>query len=122
MAHISLDIDGTIAAYPAQFQELASSWMSAGHRVSVLTGSGAPTITQREWEEKANYLNELGMGQSYDDLTVISNQVAGGLATAKAQWLCDNGVDVFIDNNRNNCEAALSVGIDLVLLPYATQV
>ena len=122
MGHYAMDIDGSIAAAPQQMQELASSLMAAGHRVSVVTGTGDDTVTQQEWDAKANYLNSLGMGQSYGTLTVISNSVSGGLPAAKAQWCVDNGVDCLIDNSKENAKAAVDAGVDLVMVPWASRV
>lgn len=122
MAHVAVDIDGTAAAYPSQIQEICSAMMCAGHVVSILTGTSSMPVTQKDYDNKANYLNELGMGQSYNDMTVISNQVKGGLADAKAQWLVMNGVDIFIDNSQANCEAAVAAGVDIALCPWATRV
>jgi hypothetical protein len=122
MAHVALDIDGTIAAAPQQMQELASSLQAAGHRVSVLTGCASDPLTQQDWDDKANYLNSLGCGSCYDDLTVISHGVKGGLAQAKAQWCASTGVDVLMDNSKDNAKAAAAAGVPLVLVPWATRV
>lgn len=122
MAYAIFDIDGTIAAAPAQTQEIASALIAAGHRVGVLTGSSSDPVTQADWDNKANYLNSLGFGQSYHDLTVISNQVPGGLAQAKADWLSANGVDIYVDNSQANAEAAVEAGIDFVVVPWASKV
>ena len=122
MATVAFDIDGTVAAAPHQMQELASSLMAAGHEVIILTGTGNDAVTQDIVDAKSNYLNSLGMGQSYNTLTVIANNVAGGLDQAKAQWCKDNGVDVLIDNSQKNAQAAVNAGIELVLVPWASRV
>lgn len=122
MAYVVFDIDGTVAAQPAQFQELASAMIAAGHRVGILTGSASDPVTQADWDNKANYLNSIGMGESYQDLTVISNQVKGGLANAKAQFCAQNGVDIYCDNSQANAQAAVDAGVDLVLVPWASKV
>ena len=122
MAYAIFDIDGTIGAAPAQTQEIASALIAAGHRVGVLTGSSSYPVTQADWDNKANYLNALGMGESYHDLTVISNQIKGGLANAKAQWCASNGVDIYVDNSEANAQAAVDAGVDLVMVPWATKV
>ena len=122
MAYVVFDIDGTIGAAPAQAQEMASAMIAAGHRVGVLTGSSSNPVTQDDWDNKANYLVSLGFGESYHDLTVISNKVSGGLAAAKAQYLSDAGADIFIDNNQENCEAAAAAGVEFCLVPWATRV
>lgn len=120
MAHIAVDIDGTLSAAPQQFQDILSALKACGHRISVLTGVSSNPVTQQDFDEKANFLNQLGMGQSYDDMTVISNK--GNLAKAKAQWCADNSIDVLIDNSRENCTQATSIGIPLVLCPWASRV
>ncbi len=120
MAHIAVDIDGTVSAAPNQMQDICSALKACGHRISILTGVSSDPVTQQDFDEKANFLNELGMGQSYDDMTVISNK--GNLAKAKAKWCAGQGVDVMVDNNRANCDQAVSMGVPLVLCPWASRV
>jgi hypothetical protein len=122
MAYAIFDIDGTIGAAPTQSQEIASALIAAGHRVGVLTGTSNNPVTQEDWDNKANYLNSLGFGESYHDLTVISNQVLGGLAQAKADFLSANGVDIYIDNSQSNAQAAVEAGVAFVLVPWASKV
>ena len=122
MAHVMIDIDGTAAAYPQQIQELASAMMCAGHRVSILTGCANSPVTQQDWDNKANYLNELGMGQSFNDMTVLYSGIAGGLDKAKAAWCASQGVDIAIDNSKANAAAMIVAGVACVLVPWATRV
>ena len=122
MAYVVFDIDGTIGAAPAESQELASAMKAAGHRVGVLTGSSNFPLTQDDFDAKVKYLVSLGFGESYDDLTVISNQVKGGLAAAKGKYCADNGVDIYLDNNKENAQAAIEAGVEFVLVPWATRV
>jgi len=95
--------------------------LAAGHRVSILTGSSNMPVTQQDFDEKANYLRSLGMGESYNDMTVISNQIKGGLPQAKADWLQMAGADIYVDNSKANASAAIGV-VDMVLVPWATRV
>lgn len=120
MAHFAVDIDGTISAAPDQMQDMLSALKACGHRISVLTGCSSEPVTQQDFDDKANFLNKLGFGESYDDMTVISNK--GNLAKAKAQWCFDNSVDVLIDNNQSNCQQAVKTGIPLALCPWASRV
>ena len=121
MAHAVFDVDGTVAAYPQECQALMSALMAAGHRVSILTGVSSMPVTQQDFDDKANYLRSLGMAESYDDMTVISNKVKGGLAIAKSLWLRDAGADIFVDNSTANAEEAIKY-VDIVLVPWATRV
>lgn len=121
MAHCAIDIDGTAAAAPQQIQELASALMAAAHRVTIITGIADDIVTQEDFDEKSQYLCALGMAESYNDMVVISNNVKGGLAKAKAMWCKNHGVDILIDNNKENAKAAISY-VPLVLVPWATRV
>ena len=120
MAHIAVDLDGTLSAAPVEMQDVLSALKACGHRISVLTGTSSDPVTQQDFDEKANFLNKLGLGESYDDMTVISN--SGNLAQMKAQICVDEKVDVFIDNSRANADAAVSAGVPLVLVPWASRV
>lgn len=121
MAHAVFDVDGTAAAYPQECQALMGALMAAGHRVSILTGTSSMPVTQADFDNKADYLRSLGMGESYQDMTVISNKIDGGLAVAKAGWLRDVGADLFVDNSTANAQEAVKY-VDLVLVPWATRV
>ena len=70
---VAVDIDGTVDANPREFQSLMSSLMAAGHIVSVVTGTSDGPPTQADYDNKAAYLTNLGMGQCWHDLTVISH-------------------------------------------------
>lgn len=122
MAHVAVDLDGTISAAPQQMQELCSALMAAGHRVSVVTGTANDTATQTDFDEKSNYLNALGMGQSYTDMTVIPSSISGGLPNAKAKWAKSQSVDIAVDNSKANAKAYVNIGIPLVLVPWASRV
>ena len=120
---VAVDIDGTLDSNPREFQSIMSSLVAAGHIVSVVTGTSDGPPTQADYDNKAAYLTNLGMGECWHDLTVISHP--GGedeLAAVKTQWLVDNGVDVFIDNTVANIKAASKAGISLCLVPWATRI
>ena len=117
---VAVDIDGTLNAAPAQFVGLLSAIKAAGYRVSILTGAADNPITQSTFNDKSNFLNEMGLGQCWDDMTVLSSM--GDLAQTKAKWCSDNSVDVLIDNSIPNAKAAVANGIPLVLVPWASRV
>jgi hypothetical protein len=117
---VAVDIDGTLNAAPEQFVGLLSAIKGAGYRVSVVTGASDNPVTQQTFDDKANFLNELGLGQCYDDMTVISS--VGDLAQKKAKWCVDQSVDILIDNSIPNAKAAVASGIPLVLVPWASRV
>lgn len=113
----AFDIDGSIDAAPKQFASLMQALKAAGHWVTVLTGSPVDPIPDTIWQEKANYLNELGCGECWDDLVVVS----APFDVSKAAWLADNDVDTLIDNDKGNCKAAVAAGVPLVLCPWASR-
>jgi len=121
---VALDLDGSIDAAPRQFQSLMSSLQAAGHTVTVVTGVSDTEVTPQDFVNKANYLNQLGCGQCYDDLVVLAAHPAGevdDLHDRKAQWLTDNHVHVFVDNSRQNAKSAVAAGVPLVLVPWASR-
>ena len=117
---VACDLDNTIDAAPQQMQSLMSALMAAGHRVTVVTGTQSDQATQQDFDDKANYLNSLGCGQSFDDLVVLAAP-PGDLANAKAEFLSANGYHVLIDNDKGNAKAATKAGVPLVLVPWASR-
>lgn len=118
---VAVDIDGTIDAAPRQLQSIMSALRACGHTIIVVTGSQQAPVTETDWSQKANYLNQLGCGACWDELVVLANPSGADLPDMKSQWLADNQVDVFIDNNVANCKAATAAGIPLVLCPWASK-
>lgn len=133
--HIAVDLDGTLDAAPVQFQGLLSALKAAGHTVTVLTGAvvvaGKP-VPQDVISAKKSQLNQIGMSEVYNQLVVLpqnpKNAKVGkskdgdlDLHDAKAEWLQNNHVDIFIDNNVGNAKAATKAGTKLVMVPWASK-
>jgi hypothetical protein len=117
---VAFDLDNTIDAAPKQMQSLMAALKATGHEVSVVTGSNSMPVTQEDWQEKCNYLNMLGCGACWDKLIVLSH-ANGDIPSIKAKWCDDNGVDMLIDNSKENARAATAIGIPMVLVPWATR-
>ena len=117
---IAIDLDNTIDATPKQFQSMMSALIAGGNKVTVLTGTDGDVATQEIWDAKAQYLNSLGCGSCWTDMTVIPHMNGNG-PELKAQWCKDNGVDILIDNSKDNAKASIAVGVPLVLVPWATR-
>jgi len=118
---VAVDVDGTIDANPAQMRSIMSALMAAGQYVVILTGTGDGTATQTDWQNKVNYLNSLGCGECWNELVVVSH-TDDDLPDIKAKWCAANGVDVLIDNDKDNAKAATASGIPLVLVPWASRI
>ena len=116
---VAVDIDGCADAYPREFQSIMSALRAAGHTVYVVTGSQGPTVTQADLDEKATYLSSLGLGESYDVLTVIGNP-DGDIADKKVQYLQSVGAHALFDNSVPNLKAATKAGI-LALCPWGSK-
>lgn len=110
----AFDIDGTIDADPALYLSLMQALRAAGHRVAVLTGCSSAEVTPEDVADKQTYLQNLGVGQAYDQLAVFADP----LHEAKAEWLEANKADVLFDNSKANAKAAPC----LVLVPWQTKV
>lgn len=109
----AVDLDGTAEAAPTIFLSLMQALRAAGHRVVVITGAAAPTVSQQDLADKANYLQQLGFGEAYDELVVCADPTP----ETKAQWLKDSGADLLIDNKKANAKAAPC----LTLVPWNTR-
>lgn len=118
---IAVDLDNTIDANPKEFQSLMSALQAAGHRVIVLTGNSNDSAIEQDWNDKCKYLTGLGCSSCWDQLTVLAHTNAGNISDEKAKWCTDNGVDILIDNSKENAKAATKAGIPLVLVPWATR-
>jgi hypothetical protein len=110
--NIGFDLDGVIDSFPRQSQTIISAMAAAGHRVFVITGYGGtgaipPDIVQG----KRTYLASLGI-TTYSDLIVVPQPNAPN----KAQAIVDNGIDVFIDNDKDNIKGATANGCMSLLL------
>ena len=117
---VAVDLDNTIDATPKQMQSLMSAFLAAGHSVVVLTGTAEDVATQEVWNDKQQYLNALGCSSCWSQLTVIASPDGSG-SEAKAKWCEDNGVDILIDNSKDNAKAATAAGVPLVLVPWASR-
>jgi HK97 family phage prohead protease len=119
---IAIDIDGTIDAAPRPLQSVMSALKANGHTVVVLTGTQNGDPTPEDFEQKANYLNSLGCGSAcYDQLEILNGTKHQDLAELKGKWCKDNGVDILIDNDKDNAKAASADGVPLVLVPWASR-
>ena len=117
---VAVDLDNTIDTNPKEFQSLMQALRAAGHVVTVLTGTGDEAATQEVWTEKCQYLATLGCGNCWDDMTVIASP-GGPSSDEKAKWCNEHGVDILIDNSKENAKAAIAAGVPLVLVPWATR-
>lgn len=117
MAHVVIDLDGTISSAPIECHTLCSSLIAAGHRVTVLTGAGDAMADQQLWDKKAGYLSSLGMAESYTDMTVVT----GNVPEQKLAYCQNNQVDIAIDNSKENARA-MTQCVPLVLVPWASRV
>ena len=113
---VAFDVDGTIDANPPVYLALMQALRTAGNRVVILSGSSGPTATLEDMEQKKTYLTSLGLDQAYDQLVVLGDPTD----ELKAQWLADNGADLFIDNAVKNIKAAKD--ICLCLCPWQTKI
>jgi len=110
---VAVDVDGCADSAPTIFLSLMQALRAAGHRVVIVTGCSAPTVTQQDVSDKATYLQNLGLGDAYDELVVIADPVV----EAKVEWLKQNNADLLIDNRKQTAKAAPC----LTLVPWQTR-
>ncbi len=112
-----IDIDGSISSDPPAFCDLMCALKADGNRVYVVSGSSPDSPSGPTWADKAAYLNKVGVTQCWDQLVVVS----GDIPAQKALWCQQHGIDVAIDNDKNNAQAMIQAGVALVLVPWATR-
>jgi len=117
---VAVDLDNTIDANPKEMQSLMAALMAAGHSVVVLTGTAEDTATKDIWDKKSQYLDELGCSNCWNSMTIVASPDGSG-SKGKAKWCDDNGVDILIDNSKENAREATSAGVPLVLVPWANR-
>ena len=132
--HVAVDLDGTLDSAPDLFLSLLSALKTSGHVITILTGASDKDTTGVNVKEiaaqKKQYLNKLGLSEVYNQLVVLPQ--AGDIQATKsgdmdlhdlkADWLKENHVDLFIDNDKGNAKAAVKAGVRLVLVPWASRV
>lgn len=112
---VAFDIDGCIDSDPSTFGSLMSALKAAGHQVLVLTGCSSKHVTPQDVQEKAQYLNSLGLGHCWDKLVVFGDPPH----KAKAKYCGKKGVNLLVDNSVQN--AQLASKYCTVLLPWNTK-
>jgi len=110
--HVAFDIDGTLDTNKVDMASLLSALHSAGHRISIVTGSSSPIPGKQDVADKMDYLRSLGMDDYWDTLVVIGDPPHA----AKAEWCKKNNVDMLFDNSVQN--AKLASKYTLVMLPW----
>ena len=119
---VCCDIDGTASAAPNEILAILTALRASSNHVTMLTGVSDAVVTQADFDEKVAFLTSLGLGECWDDMTVLANHPGVNLADEKAKFCVDNGCDVLIDNAKANARAASAAGIPLCLVPWASRV
>lgn len=121
MATIGVDVDGTITSAPEQMGAMMMALKAAAHQVIILTGVSGISASQQDFDEKTQLLTSLGCGQCWDSMYIIPHAPGSDLPAMKADLCKQLGVDVLIDNDKNNAKACMAV-VPLVLVPWASRV
>lgn len=111
---VAFDIDGTVDAAPPIFLTLMQALRAAGQRVVVVTGCSSSKVEPQDIVDKQTYLQNLGLGEAYDQLVVLADPAPEN----KAEWLKLNEADLLVDNSKANAKLAPC----LTLVPWATRV
>lgn len=100
--NIGFDVDGTISAFPAEFQTLIAALTAAGHGVFILSGAGGDKVAPGEHAAKVDYLRSLGIApELYRELIVVPHPHKN-----KAKVIQELGIGIFFDNNKQNVKNA----------------
>ncbi len=122
--HIAFDLDNTLDTSPAEMQSIMAALKSAGHQISIITGTSSDLPTDQDRIDKAQYLKSLGFDDLYHWLIVVGDPPHARKAQvcAKGVTLPDGSripkVDVLVDNSIQN--ARLASKHSLVLVPWNT--
>ena len=108
--NVAVDIDGTVDAFPQDFNSLCAALRAAGHHVYVITGIESDTVTQQDVVDTQGYLTSIGI-TAYDTLWVTPTPHD----EHKAKLIQDNDVAMLFDNDKDNCKAASSYCAALLL-------
>lgn len=122
--HFGFDLDNTLDTSRTEMQSLMAALKSAGHQISIITGTSSPVPTDQDRIDKMTYLKSLGFDDLYHWLIVV-----GDPPHARKAQICDKGVtlpdgtkiphvDVLVDNSMQN--ARLASKYSLVLVPWNT--
>ena len=101
------DLDGTLDSFTAFFLPLLTAVKQGdptGAQVQVVVLTGVdhdPPVRPEEFEEKRQYLAELGYGALYDELVLVAKPHD----VNKAQWCLDNDCRALVDNDKANVKA-----------------
>lgn len=104
--NVAVDIDGTVDAFPRVFQSLISALASAGHRVYIVTGIEADTVTQADVDAKTAYLASMGITMQFAVIVCPTPH-----AENKADVIAQNDIVLLIDNSKANIKAAVAEGV-----------
>ena len=115
------DIDGTLSAQPHIFCQIMCALKAAGWHNAVVSGDNPDSPSGGTFQDKCNYLQSVGITECWDELVVIPSPTPEIRAQIKAQWCKDNAVSVMFDNDKGNADAAVVIGVPLVLVPWATR-
>jgi hypothetical protein len=84
------------------FQSLLAALMAAGHQVVILTGCSDKQPTEKDLDEKMEYMEAIGCGSCYDKMVVFGDPPH----RPKARWIKKHHLDFYVDNSVMNCQAA----------------
>lgn len=106
--NVAFDLDGTISAYPALCESIASSLVAAGHMVVVLTGhadKNPESCNRDEVTAKKKSLTEAVGFKSFSRFVCCIVRNSQEAAAFKAGYCFGEKIDVLIDDAPDYCEA-----------------
>lgn len=118
MVKVAIDIDGTLAAWPSILGPLSHAMNTAGWDVVLLTGHSCsdPAQADRAGLLDARHRQAEPFRAGFRDIVVCVGKNSGEVAEQKAAYCRDNGIDLFIDDSRNYCEAVRRVSPKTLVL------
>jgi hypothetical protein len=114
---IAVDIDGTIDAFPGEFQTILSCLRASGHYVVIISGGDSDPVDQTQLDGRVQQLTALGLADAYDEIVLVPQPHD----EAKATFCKARQVDVLFDNSKKNAKAYAATCNGPAFVPWQTR-
>lgn len=110
---LAIDIHGTITENPKRFSALAKAVTEDGGEVYIIHAVKVEDVKASDYEDAEKMLDEVGFDGPWDVLYCAPSPHA----PSKASYCVAHGINLLIDNNKDNVKAALAAGIPAIRWP-----
>ncbi len=111
--HVGIDIDHTITRNPKILAKFAKNVKRQDGTVSIVHGIDDDQATGADYETAKQKLHDAGFDGLFDNIYCAPPPHA----TTKAAYCAAQGVDLMVDNNKDNCKAVSALGVPAIRWP-----